>query len=92
MTRTSAAFASRSLRNVREQLREAGIGVFGVPIVERAAYRDIFDYGGLLKDLPAAQVSNLEKACENATGFMNEVLATLKRAKRPGESAIKGAA
>jgi len=92
MTRTSAAFASRALRNVREQLREAGITVFGVPIVERAAYRDIFDYGGLLRDLPQAQVSNLEKACQNADAFMSEILATLRRAKQAPETKTKGAA
>jgi len=92
MTRTSAAFASRALRNVREQLREAGITVFGVPIVERAAYRDIFDYGGLLRDLPRAQVSNLEKACQNANAFMGEILTTLRKAKQASETKNKGAA
>lgn len=92
MTRTSAAFASRSLKNVREQLRRADIAVFGTPIVERAAYRDIFDYGGLLRDLPQAQVSNLEKACDNAHGFMNEVLRTLRENKQTHTQPIKGAA
>lgn len=79
MTRTSAAFASRSLKNVRSQLDAAGIEVFNTPIVERAAYRDIFDYGGLLSELPTAQVSNLENARKNASAFTGEVLALLKR-------------
>lgn len=92
MTRTSAAFASRSLRNVREQLRQADIMVFGVPIVERAAYRDIFDYGGLLRNLPPAQVSNLEKACDNAGSYMNEILTALRKAKQPTQTSVKGAA
>lgn len=87
MTRTSAAVASRSLKNVRNQLDEAGITVFRVPIVERAAYRDIFDYGGLLSDLPAGQVSNLENARRNAAAFAAEVLDRL----RAGLS-MKGAA
>jgi|TARA_R110002020_G_scaffold47754_2_gene136214 chromosome partitioning protein len=78
MTRTSAAFASRSLKNVREQLDQAGIRVFATHIVERAAYRDIFDYGGLLSDLPGSQVSNLENARRNAGAFAAEVLDTLK--------------
>lgn len=79
MTRTSAAFASRSLKNVRTQLDKAGIEVFNTPIVERAAYRDIFDYGGLLSALPPAQVSNLEKARQNASAFTGEILGVLKR-------------
>lgn len=87
MTRTSAAVASRSLRNVREQLDAAGIEVFRTPIVERAAYRDIFDYGGLLKDLPEAQVSNLENAQKNAAAFAGEVLGRLRAAM-----ALQGAA
>ena len=80
LTRTSAAVATRSLRNVRDQLSRAGIDVFETAIVERAAYRDIFDYGGLLADL-GAQVSNLEKAQDNARAFAGEVLAKLREAQ-----------
>ena len=40
--------ASRALKNVRDQLDKAGIDIFATSIVERAAYRDILDYGGLL--------------------------------------------
>lgn len=80
LTRTSAAVTSRALRNVRDQLDEAGIDVFATSIVERAAYRDLFDYGGLLADLEAGQVSNVEKAQGNARAFAGEVLAKLKGA------------
>lgn len=78
LTRTSAAVPSRALRNVREQLAAAGVDVFSTAIVERAAYRDIFDYGGLLAELPDAQVSNLDKAIANARAFAGEVLTKLK--------------
>jgi len=71
---------SRALKNVREQLDKAGIDVFQTAIVERAAYRDIFDYGGLLSGLAAEQVSNVEKARENAREFAGEVIAKLKQA------------
>lgn len=87
MTRTSAAVTSRSLRNVVEQLETARIPVFKTPIVERAAYRDIFDYGGLLADLPKDRVSNLERAIENANAFAGEVLSRLKQATTPEETA-----
>ncbi len=78
LTRTSAAMASRSLKNVREQMDQAGIEVFATSIVERAAYRDILDYGGLLADLDPALVNNLEKAVRNAREFAAEVVAKLK--------------
>lgn len=86
LTRTSAAVASRSLRNVRDQLEQAGIPVFETSIVERAAYRDILDYGGLLADLDPAQVSNVEKAVENARAFAVEVVARLKAAQHAAEA------
>lgn len=80
LTRTSAAVVSRALKNVREQLHQAGIDVFETSIVERAAYRDIFDYGGLLSALTNEQVSNVEKARTNASQFAGEVIAKLKQA------------
>lgn len=81
LTRTSAAVISRSLRNVKEQLASAGIDVFETGIVERAAFRDLFDYGGSLAQLDASLVRNVEKARINAQNFAGEVLAKLKAAK-----------
>lgn len=85
LTRTSAAVASRAIRNVRDQLDQAGIPVFDASIVERAAYRDILDYGGLLADLDRVKVSNVDKAVENARAFAVEVVARLKATRTPGE-------
>ncbi|MFC5506077.1 MULTISPECIES: ParA family protein [Hyphomicrobiales] len=79
LTRTSAAVTSRSLRNVQEQLAKSGVDVFITPIVERAAFRDIFDFGGTLASLDPRNVSNLEKARENAREFAGEVIAKLKQ-------------
>jgi chromosome partitioning protein len=79
LTRTSAAVRSRALKNVQEQLKANGIEVCRVPIVERAAYRDLFDYGGTLADLDSSQVSNVEKARINAREFAGEVVARLKQ-------------
>lgn len=78
LTRTSAAVASRSLRNVQKQLASSGIDVFETAIVERAAYRDMFDYGGGLADLDPGTVSNLDRAQKNAQAFAGEVLAKLR--------------
>lgn len=77
-TRTSAAVRSRSLRNVQEQLAKAGIDFFQTAIVERAAFRDVLDYGGTLGNLDPSQVSNVDKAVRNAQEFTGEVLARLK--------------
>ncbi|MEL6418312.1 MAG: ParA family protein [Pseudomonadota bacterium] len=79
LTRTSAAVTSRALRNVQEQLAAGGIDVLDTTIVERAAFRDLFDYGGGLAALDPALVSNVEKAKANARTFAGEVLAKLKQ-------------
>jgi len=79
LTRTSAAVTSRSMRNVQEQLSLNGVDVFMTTIVERAAYRDIFDFGGTLATLDSKVVSNLEKARDNAREFAGEVLSKLKQ-------------
>lgn len=78
-TRTSAAVRSRALRNVQEQLAAGGIDTCKTHIVERAAYRDLLDYGGTLSDLRGAQVSNIDKAITNAREFAGEVVARLKQ-------------
>lgn len=80
LTRTSAAVTSRSLRNVQEQLAQGGVDVFRTSIVERAAFRDIFDFGGTLETLDPKIVSNLDKAQQNAREFAGETLVKLKQA------------
>lgn len=87
LTRTSAAVTSRALKSVRDQLDKANIDVFSTSIVERAAYRDLFDYGGLLSDLSPDQVSNIERARENAREFVGEVIAKIKNADKAGKVA-----
>ncbi|MFH5776893.1 AAA family ATPase [Paracoccus sp. NGMCC 1.201697] len=81
LTRTSAAVRSRSLRNVTSELEEAGIPVFDTTIVERAAYRDLFDFGGTLSTLDSLQTSNLEKAISNAETFVRELVAKLREGR-----------
>ncbi|WP_342111478.1 ParA family protein [Methylobacterium sp. SI9] len=80
LTRTGAAVTSRALRNVQEQLQAGGIEMFETAIVERAAFRDLFDFGGTLSGLVATQTSNLEKAIQNAREFAGEVVSKLKAA------------
>lgn len=80
LTRTSAAVKSRSLKNVTTELQEAGVPVFETAIVERAAYRDLFDFGGTLSTLDSTQTSNVQKAADNAKEFAGELIAKLREA------------
>ncbi len=87
LTRTSAAVASRALRNVRDQLTQAGIDIFATEIVDRAAFRDLLDYGGTLAGLDPGLVSNLDRAQANAHAFAAEVVARLKAGQAPAKVA-----
>ncbi|MDE0304240.1 MAG: ParA family protein [Albidovulum sp.] len=78
LTRTSAAMQSRALKNIHKQLRVNGIDVLNTGLVERAAYRDLLDFGGTLAGLDPVQVSNVNKAIENAREFAGEVVTKLK--------------
>jgi chromosome partitioning protein len=85
LTRVNAMVATRSLLLVKMLLAEKNVSVLNTPIVERAAYRDIFDYGGTLLCLDKDKVSNIDKAVENAKAFASEVLGLLpKRLSRLG--------
>jgi chromosome partitioning protein len=87
ITRTSALITSRSLKSILDQLDGAGVEVFATSIVERAAYRDLLDFGGTLSTLNPAQVSNIDKAQHNAREFTAEVIAKLKKADTAGKAA-----
>jgi chromosome partitioning protein len=77
LTRTSAAIQTRDIRSIVIDLAREGATVFEVRIVERAAYRALFSYGGTLPTLDAAKVSGVPAAIENAQAFAVETLALL---------------
>jgi len=77
-TRTNAAMRSRALRNVQTQLADHGVTALQTSLVERAAYRDLLDFGGTLSALDPDQVSNVTNALHNARAFAGEVISTLK--------------
>ena len=74
----SAAIQTRAHRNIAEQLSNAKLPVLDVSIVERAAYRDMPDYGGTLYSMDPKRVRNLDKAQANANSYMKAVLARIK--------------
>ena len=78
LTRTGAAMATKSLRSVADRMRAGGVDVLDTPIVERAAFRDLFDFGGTLAGLDPKAVSNLPRARANARAFAAEVVERLR--------------
>src|SRR5690606_6651096 len=82
LTRMNSLVTTRAMSAIKALLAARGVAVLDTPIGERTAFRDIFDCGGTLYTMDAARVSNLDKACENARLFADEVLRLLPVRKR----------
>lgn len=74
LTRVNSMVTTRALQTVKALLAERRVPVLNTPIIERSAFRDVFDFGGSLHTLANARVSNLGKARDNARAFADEVL------------------
>lgn len=91
LSRVNAAVTTRALHAARTFLQNRSIPVLETPIVERAAYRDVFDKGGFLHMLNQSDVSNLAKAIENGRVLTDEVLKRLPQKKSRSRASAKQA-
>jgi chromosome partitioning protein len=88
-TRTNPAVRPRTLRHIRDQFAAHGVPVLTTQMNEREAYRAIFSFGGTVRGLDPAQVSNLDGATTNAEALAVEVIAQLRAARdQVTESAV----
>ena len=73
---------SRVQRDLEEQLRGAGIDLIEPSLVARAAFSEIFAYGGdltaMMKDPDMVTGGKVDKALENAKDFTEAVYERLK--------------
>lgn len=74
LTRINPMVTTRSLQGVKDLLASRRVHVFATPIIERAAYRDVFASGETLYSASAERITNLDKARENAQALGIEVL------------------
>lgn len=82
LTRINAAVTTRALRAVRDHLLANKIDVLSTSIVERTAYREIFDTGAALKEMDRRSIRNLEKALNNIERLASEIILKLPAPKR----------
>ena len=87
LTRISQIITTRAMLAVRAMLAERRIHVLDTPLIERAAYRDMFINGGTLHCLDETKVSNLDRARENAFELANEIEALVPCQSRIGDKA-----
>jgi chromosome partitioning protein len=77
-SRANAAIATKTAKRIAGAIEEAGLPMLSVGLVERAAYRDIYEFGSLLSELDGATTSGVEKAVENAQQLAQAVVDALK--------------
>jgi chromosome partitioning protein len=82
-TRTSAAMETRDLKDIQKQLTEAGVPTLKTQMVERAAFRAVFSYGGTIATLNPKEVANIPAAQHTATALAMEVVKLLKANGEP---------
>jgi chromosome partitioning protein len=74
LTRINSMVTTRALQLVKSLLSQRNVPVLDTAIIERSAFRDIFDCGGTLHSMDPARVSNLDRARENALCFAEEIM------------------
>jgi chromosome partitioning protein len=73
LTRVSSIITTRALLAVKTMLAQQNVNVLATPLIERAAYRDMFDAGTTINALDPDAVSNLGKAQDNARMLVDEI-------------------
>jgi chromosome partitioning protein len=84
-SRDAAAVQSKTLKRIKETLRQLEIPSLTTGLVERAAYRDIFEFSHTLDELDPRETSKLPQAQDNVAAIADEIIETLK-AIAAGES------
>lgn len=79
LTRVPAALRPRSLKTVVDQLRAREVEILPAALIEKEAFRAVFEFGGGLDGLPARGVSGVEAARRNVEAYVDAVTALAGR-------------
>ncbi|PYB69853.1 MULTISPECIES: ParA family protein [Rhizobium] len=88
LTRINPIITTRALQGVKALMAEKRVHLLATPIVERAAFRDVFSCGETLYTMDPRHVSNLDRAQENAQMLGREVMERLMRFCTIGAAAV----
>jgi chromosome partitioning protein len=73
-----AAVISRSFKRINAEIQGAELPILSEGLVQRAAFRDIFDFAATLEELTESRTSGVEQAQRNAFEFAQAVVNALK--------------
>lgn len=76
-SRTNAAISTRSATRINNAINGAELPMLSVALVERAAYRDIYEFGLLLTELDNSSTSGVQNAIKNAAEVAKALVAAL---------------
>ena len=79
LTRCRSVGQERVHRHVRAELEGGGVHLLEIELMDRAAYRSLFSFGGTHYSLTDGQVSGLPAARENSRAFFASVVGELQR-------------
>lgn len=82
-SRANAAIETKTAKRIVDAIREAELPLLNTALVERAAYRDIFEFGMLLSELDNATTSGVQNAITNAAELAQAVVNAM-REEYPG--------
>lgn len=77
-SRTNAAIATKTSKRIVDAINAAELPLLGTSLVERAAYRDIFEFGLLLTELDNGTTSGVQNAITNAAELAQSVVSALR--------------
>ncbi len=77
-SRDAAAIQSKTLKRIKETLKQLEIPSLTTGLVERAAYRDIFEFSQTLDELDPKETSKVPQALENVANIADEIIETLR--------------
>ncbi|HEY3694307.1 ParA family protein [Phenylobacterium sp.] len=83
LTRVPAAVRPRSIKQVVAQLRACGIDLLPTALIEKEAFRTLFDIGGGFESLERHGSHGLASARANAASYLDAVLELLGEARAP---------
>jgi chromosome partitioning protein len=92
LTRVNSMVTTRAMTAVKDLLAARRVHLLETPIIERAAFRDMFGCGRTLYTMDAKRVSNLDKAQENARALALEVLKQIPAAQYAGAPSLRSVA
>lgn len=90
ITRSNAAFLTKMHRAILEDMKTNKVDVYNTSLVERAAFKAIRTFGGIVHNLDESKVAGKENAAKNVEAFARETIMILKKNQTDDKETVGG--